>query len=150
MQVVIESEAGQEVQQVACLERDTARPEEIGLTLAEAKSLLAGLQEALVTEQVDRYMVAQRSCPDCGKALPQKGQHQITSHTLFGNLEVQSPRLFHCSCQPHETQSFSPLAELFTEHTAPERLYLETKWGSLISFAMTARLLAEVLPLRGR
>jgi hypothetical protein len=48
VQVVIESEAGQEVQQVACLERDTARPEEIGLTLAEAKSLLAGLQKALV------------------------------------------------------------------------------------------------------
>jgi hypothetical protein len=150
VQVVIESEAGQEVQQVACLERDTARPEEIGLTLAEAKSLLAGLQKALVTEQVDRYMDAQRSCPDCGKALPHKGQHQIAFHTLFGNLEVQSPRLFHCSCQPHETQSFSPLAELFTEHTAPERLYLETKWGSLISFEMTARLLAEVLPLEGQ
>jgi hypothetical protein len=92
VQVVIESEAGQEIQQVACLERDPARVEEIGLTLAEAKTLLAALQKALVTEQVNRYMDTHRSCPDCGKALPHKGQHQITFHTLFGNLEVQSPR----------------------------------------------------------
>ena len=150
VKVVIESEAGQEVQQVACLERDTARLEEIGLTLAEAKGLLAGVQKALVAEQLERYMEAHRSCPDCGKVLSNKGEHQVTFHTLFGNLKVQSPRLFHCPCQPHETKTFSPLAELLTEHTAPERLYLETKWGSLISFEMTARLLAEILPLQGQ
>ena len=67
--------------------------------------------------------------------------------TLFGNLELKSPRLFHCECQPHETHSFSPLAELFDAHTAPERLYLETKWAAQISFDMAAKLLADVLPL---
>ena len=43
---------------------------------------------------------------------------------------------------------FSPLAELFTEHVAPELLYLETRWASLISFGMTAALLKDVLPVR--
>ncbi len=44
---------------------------------------------------------------------------------------------------------FSPLAELFTEHTAPELLYLESRWASLISFGMTAALLKDVLPVAG-
>ncbi|MGH9438794.1 MAG: ISKra4 family transposase, partial [Terriglobia bacterium] len=150
VQVVIETETGDQVQQVACLERDSARLEEIGLTLAEAKSLVAGIQKVLVEEQVGRYVEDHRICSHCGKALPHKGKHRVAFYTLFGNLEVQSPRLFHCPCQPHETNTFSPLAELLKEHTAPERLYLETKWGSLISFEMTARLLAEVLPLEGQ
>src|SRR4029453_5643434 len=40
-------------------------------------------------------------------------------------------------------------AELFTEHTAPELLYLESRWGSLISFGMTTALLRDVLPVAG-
>jgi hypothetical protein len=38
---------------------------------------------------------------------------------------------------------------LFTDHTAPELLYLESRWGSLISFGMTAALLRDVLPVAG-
>src|SRR3954453_12699151 len=36
---------------------------------------------------------------------------------------------------------------LFTEHTAPELLYLETRWASLMSFGLTAGLLKDVLPV---
>jgi hypothetical protein len=41
------------------------------------------------------------------------------------------------------------LADLFTEHTAPEMLFLETRWASLISFGMTVALLTDVLPMAG-
>ena len=67
VQVVIETEAGDEIQQVACLERDTARLEEIGLTLAEAKSLLAGIQKLLVKEQLERHIQAHAICPRCAR-----------------------------------------------------------------------------------
>ena len=36
---------------------------------------------------------------------------------------------------------------LLTERTAPELLYLETRWASLVSFGMTADLLTDVLPI---
>jgi hypothetical protein len=36
---------------------------------------------------------------------------------------------------------------LFTGHTAPELLYLESRWASLISFGMTTALLKDVLPI---
>lgn len=148
IQIVMETETGEAVQEVACLEREMPGIEEVGLTLAEAKTLLLGVQQALVEQQISDYLGKHRNCPDCGKALLSKGDHPVVFRTLFGNLELKSPRLFHSSaCQPHETRSFSPLTELLDAHTAPERLYLETKWASQISFDMAAKLLADVLPL---
>jgi len=144
VQVIMETEAGEQVQEITCLERNTARLEEVGLTLAEARSLLAGVQKAAVEQQIAEHLAVHQSCPHCGQTLLHKGSHQITFRTLFGNLEVQSPRLFHCPCQAHEVRTFSPLAALLPEHIAPERLYLETKWGSLISFELAAKLLPVI------
>jgi hypothetical protein len=39
---------------------------------------------------------------------------------------------------------------LLAERTAPELLYLESKWASLMSYGLTAQLLSEVLPLDGQ
>jgi len=44
-------------------------------------------------------------------------------------------------------ETFSPLAELLPNRTAPELLYLDAKWCSLLSFGVSCDLLAEVLPL---
>jgi len=40
-------------------------------------------------------------------------------------------------------KTFSPLAGLLTEHTAPELLYLESKFAALVSYGLTADLLQE-------
>ena len=40
------------------------------------------------------------------------------------------------------------MAELLKERTAPELLYLEAKWSSLLSFGVSCDLLGEVLPNR--
>jgi hypothetical protein len=71
----------------------------------------------------------------------------VSLQTLFGNIGIDSPRWSHCPCQPHETKTFSPLSELLTEHVAPERLYLEVKWSSLISFELATELLKDTLPV---
>ena len=62
---------------------------------------------------------------------------------------MESPRLHHCDRRPHEAKIFSPLAELLPDHTTPELLFLETKWASLMSYGMTAKLLEDVLPMDG-
>jgi hypothetical protein len=46
-----------------------------------------------------------------------------------------------------QAKTFSPLLGLLNEHVSPERLYLETKWGSLISFELAADLLKDTLPI---
>jgi hypothetical protein len=78
-----------------------------------------------------------------------KGKYPIVFRTVFGNVTLSSPRFHRCGCHPADSQTFSPLTELFTEHTAPELLYLETRWGSLVSFGLTAALLKDVLPVAG-
>jgi len=39
------------------------------------------------------------------------------------------------------------LRRLIPDHIAPERLYLETRWASLVPYAAAAELLADVLPI---
>lgn len=47
IQITIETEVGQYGQEIACWDRKEHRSEDIGLTLAESKSLLAAIQKIL-------------------------------------------------------------------------------------------------------
>ena len=134
VQVVTITDDGQEtMRELASIERDDLTPETLGLSLAEGKAILQSLQEVIAEWQMNDYLAGQRHCPHCGRIRPSKGSHHTVFRTVFGLLPVESPRLNHCPCQTHDTQSFSPLAELLPERTTPELLYLETKWASLIS-----------------
>lgn len=150
IQVVIESDNHDTpiTEEIACIQRGSLSPETLGMTLAEAKDLLANVQAAMVKEQSEEYIEQQRKCPHCGRTLPQKGCHEIVFRSLFRKMTLQSPRLYTCPCQTQEKQSFSPLAELLSERTAPELLYLQTKWASLMSYGLTTDLLEEVLPIQ--
>ena len=67
--------------------------------------------------------------------------------TLFGTLRLPSPRWYHCPCTPQPTRTFSPLAEVLSERNTPELLYLESKFAGLLSYGLSAKLLAETLPI---
>jgi len=132
-------------------EHNTLVQETLGLTLAEAKTLLAQVQETMVSQQVADYLDHQHKCPACGRQRARKGQHTIVYRTLFGTLHLPSPRYYTCRCQDHQLEqkgSWSPLAVLLPERTAPELRYLEAKWASLMSYGLTVAHLAEVLPLK--
>src|SRR5713101_1176594 len=147
VQVVTLTDDGEEsLREVACVERDELTPASLGLSIADSKAILQSMQEVVVEWQMHAYLNSQRYCPDCGKLRHSKGSHHIVFRTVFGDLPVDSPRFTHCPCQPHETESFSPLAELLPEHTTPELLYLETTWASLSSYGTSVKLLQDVLP----
>jgi hypothetical protein len=149
IQLTIETEEGEKLttRAVAELERTDLQAETLGLTLAEAKTVLHKLQEVLVAQQVADYTASQRYCPSCHQARTRKGRHRITFRTLFGKLALDSVRFYRCPCEARGRSSVSPLAELLTERTAPELSYLETKWAALISYGMAARVLTDILPL---
>lgn len=83
----------------------------------------------------------------CNAPRAKKGQHTIVYRTLFGKLNLNSPRLNDCPCQKHCRRSSSPLSDLLTSHCAPELTYLQTKFASLMSYGLSVDLLSEVLPL---
>ena len=131
------------------LDKSDDRLEAVGLCLKDSKDLLGRLQHAVVEAQAAAYVNRHRGCSACGRRLRGKGQYPIVFRTVFGHVPLASPRFYRCRCPPADSQTFSPLAELLTEHTAPELLYLESRWASLISFGMTAALLRDVLPVAG-
>jgi len=149
IRVIIEDDDGQvlDMHDVFSFQRKHLQPEQVGLTLAEAKRTMHGIQETVVHHQVDDFLKEQRSCPACGQHRRQKGKHTLVYRTLFGSFHLPSPRFYRCRCQSHGPRSFSPLAQLLVERTAPELLYLETKWAALIPYRATSELLADVLPL---
>jgi hypothetical protein len=131
--------------EVLHFDKSDDRVEAIGLSFGNAKAVLAAIQERVVTVQAASFLARHRCCNRCGRALLSKGPGRIQFRTAFGIIPLNSPRFYRCRCQPSASKTFSPLGELFTEHTAPELLYLETK--SLVSFGLTAQLLKEVLPV---
>ena len=150
IQIVMEAANGESERiDIAELERNSLQPETLGLTLAESKTLLQGIQQRMVSEQVTEYMAQFNTCPDCGARRTKKGQHTLVYRTLFGKLNLISPRLYDCAChQPHQARhSSSPLATWLEAHSSPELLYLETKFASLMSYGLSIRLLSEVLPI---
>ena len=124
VQVVIEGDEDvpPEVHEVADLQRGDLGADTLGLQLAEAKELLARVQEVVVDEQVRACLAARIACPHCRRPRHHKDTRTIAVRTLFGTLRLPSPRWHHCPCQPQERQTFSPLAEILPGRTTPELL----------------------------
>src|SRR5919112_2646918 len=122
---------------IACFDKGDDQLEEIGLSLEQAKSVLASAQTRLVAAQAASFLARHRGCDLCGRHLQSKGRCRLLFRTAFGTISLISPRVHRCACQPAGSRTFSPLTPLFTEHTAPELVYLETRWASLMSFGLT-------------
>ena len=149
LQLVMCNDQGDEetVTDVITLNKSHQRIEHLGLTLAECKQLLSTLQRHLLQQQVDTFLDTHSTCPDCGAPLQLKARGSRSFRTLFGTFKVYSPRLEYCDCTRRKTASFRPLAALLTEPVAPELLYMEAKWSSLVSYGLSLDALQDFLPL---
>ena len=141
------SDGGPCDEEILSLDKPHDQLEMVGLSLAEARELLARVQERVVGAQAAAFVAGHRHCDACGRRLWSKGRTSFQFRTPFGDVPVTGPRLKSCACQSATRGSFSPLTGLFTEHVAPEMLYLETKWASLVPFGVTVELLRDVLPV---
>jgi len=122
--------------------------EDLGLSLGESKALLAAAQQQIVERQTAAWLAKHRHCEACGKRLRSRGRYPVIFRTLFGEVRLASPRFDRCRCADGTgPATTAPLRSLLADHTAPERLYLETRWASLVPYAVTAELLADVLPI---
>ena len=72
--------------------------ETLGLTLAEGKKTLAGLQRHLVQAQTEEHCRNRRRCQRCGAQRPLKDIRRRRLTSLFGVVEVRAPRFGPCRC----------------------------------------------------
>ena len=121
----------------------------VGLSLAEAKALLAALQQRIVQSQIDEYVTCARVCPDCLKLRPLRDQRTRTLQTLFGTVDVAAPRIRLCACADTLglfDVSLSPLSDLLPDRCTGELRRLQTDLGARHSFREATRLLETFLP----
>jgi hypothetical protein len=149
LQLVISHDDGHEetITDVITLTKNNQRIEHLGLSLAESKQLLGTLQQHLLQQQVTTFLDTHATCPDCGTPLQLKARGSRSFRTLFGTYTFYSPRLEHCDCKRRKTTSFRPLSALLTEPVAPELLYMESKWSSLVSYGLSLDALKDFLPI---
>jgi len=68
----------------------------LGLTLSEAKRLLAGVQREIVAAQIKEHAVRRPDCSRCGSVCRVKDYRDHAMVTLFGQVTVRLPR-FRCA-----------------------------------------------------
>ena len=121
----------------------------VGLTLAEGKSTLAGLQQRLVRFQAGLFCRERRLCQGCGSQRPIKDRRSRRVTTLFGTIHVDAPRFNPCRCGVASRRTISPLAEVIPDRCTPEYERVLAKMGALASYGRAVALMAEFLPLGG-
>ena len=133
---------------VAVVERQDRSVADLGLTLTEGRALRAEVQSLLVSQQTADWMAGQAACSRCGSVLAHKDSRSIVVRTVFGKVEVPSPRLLACSCaakQGEPRRSVSPLCKAVPQRVTPELGYLPAKWAAHLPYRQATDLLREVL-----
>jgi len=145
--ICVNDEGAEQRRDVMEMERNELAMETLGLSLAESKAILQGVQDFVASQQISEDLKRRRRCPNCGERHHSQAAGTSTVETVFGPVAVPNPRWERCSCQTEGPKTFRPTATWLKGRTSPERLYLETKWGSLIAYEKVADLLKEVLPV---
>ena len=110
---------------------------EVGLVLAETKTLLARLRVSMLCNQVAEYAACHRICAACGVPQPLKDRRTRQLQTLFGTVEVEAPRSKLCRCRvttPVAGATISPVCALLTARCTPELGRVQAELGARTSF----------------
>jgi len=119
----------------------------VGLSLADGKRTLAGLQDHLVRAQAEEYCRQRRVCSHCRTQRPLKDVRARRLSSLFGTVEVRAPRFLPCRCAVTRRHTLNPVAEIMPDRCTPEYERVIAKMGSLLPYARARTLLSEFLPL---
>ncbi len=120
----------------------------LGMSLAEDKGILASVQKYMVSTQCESIADAHSFCEKCEARLGVKGFHERRIRTVFGSIDVISPRVRRCRCDCLSAgSSFSPPNIVVPTGMTPELEYLQVKWAAHLPYAAATKLLSEVLPV---
>src|SRR3954447_10648485 len=115
----------------------------LGLTLAEAKLLLAQLQQQLVAEQANTHAAFRPDCSSCDRTCQVKDWQPHRIGTLFGEVRLKLPRFLCAGCGCGVTGVSWPLHCRST----PELSRLQARLSALMPYRVAADLLQNLLPI---
>src|SRR5215213_11089784 len=115
----------------------------LGLTLADGKQLLAGVQREIVAAQARSHAARRPECRGCGAACRVKDHRQHAIATLFGQVAVRLPRFRCAGCATTETGVGWPP---HVRSTA-ELDRLRAQLSALMTYRTAAEALAQLFPV---
>jgi len=115
----------------------------LGLTLAEAKRLLAGVQWEIVAAQARDHAVRRPECPRCGGVCRVKDYRDHTVSTLFGEVTVRLPRFRCAGCGGIEAGIAWPARCRST----PELDRLQAHLCALMTYRTAADVFGQIFPV---
>ena len=115
----------------------------LGLTLSEAKQLLANVQREIAAAQARDHVVRRPDCPRCDGVCHVKDYHDPVVATLFGQVAMKLPRFRCASCGGIETGISWP------SHcrSTPELDRLRAHLSALMTYRVAADLLEQMFPI---
>jgi hypothetical protein len=121
---------------------------EIGLSMSDGKTIMACLQQLVVKQQCEAYVLTSRYCTDCQtfRRIKDYGKRKI--RTVYGRVEVSNPRIMNCRrCLPYFFDASAVLRDICPDQATPELMELSARMGSLMPYRKAADVLAEFLPI---
>lgn len=119
----------------------------LGLTLAESKSLLSSVQEELVKSQFQEYVQKERACARCGTLRTLKDYHSAHLKSLFGGVRLRVPRLNGCCCEGQGNRTHTVKIDGLVNWVSPRLEFVQSQLAAMIPYARTAHLLELLLPV---
>jgi hypothetical protein len=115
----------------------------LGLTLAEAKQLLAQVQQQLVAEQANTHATFRPDCGSCGGTCQVKDWQPHRIATVFGEVRLKLPRFLCAGC------GCGQVGVSWPSHcrSTPELNQLQACVSALMPFRVAADLLQHLLPI---
>jgi hypothetical protein len=121
---------------------------EIGLSISDGKRIMSTLQELVVKQELATYAIARRICPSCERFRPVKDYTTRKIRTVFGTVEVKSPRWMLCQrCHPGLCMALTALDGICPDRATLELMELTARLGSMVPYRKAGELLAEFLPI---
>jgi len=118
----------------------------LGLTLAEGKLVLAGLQQQIVAAQAKGHAVRRPNCRSCGEVCRMKDYRDHAVATLFGQVAVRLPRFCCAGCGGIEAGHGWP------SHcrSMPELDRLQAHLSALMTYRVAADVMRQMFPIDAR
>jgi hypothetical protein len=120
-------------------------PGNLGLSLADGKTICAGLQQAVAKHQVAGLAAVGTVCLACGASMRVKDYRRRRIATLYGQIDVRVPRRFCLVCRSKPAALALPVSGRSTA----EYDRIRAKLAAHLPYRAVGDILNECLPLAG-
>ena len=103
----------------------------VGFSIEDGKTIMAHLQQVIVKQQCETYVLVRRFCMDCERFRRIKDYGKRKIRTVFGCVEVRNPRILNCQrCVPYFRDASAVLRDFCPDQATPELMELSARLGS--------------------